>query len=126
MNDIEGFSHMFFRQAPYLILKCLDGFLPPRKTGRNIRRSENRNCFWYGSRIARETKVTYSHVHHTLQEMISVGLVRSEKVGRITSYSLTNKGQLCLYNMNKVLSLLNTKKGNTYFGNSSKELKLES
>lgn len=106
MKHIERFPHMFFRQAPYLVLSCLDKMIEKPNGTLSKKRRMNQRFFWYGSRISRETKVTYSHVHHLLQDMIAEGLVRSKKVGRITAYELTNKGQVSLDKMNKLVSVL--------------------
>ena len=109
MNEIKDFPHMFMRTAPYLILRQLDFFLQTPSPRLSKRKRVGQRFYWYGSRISRETGVTYSHAHHLLQEMITEGLVRSKKVGRITAYELTNKGELCLYNMTRLVNLLGNK-----------------
>lgn len=118
MNEIKDFPHMFMRTAPYLILRQLDCFLQTPNPRMSKRKRVGQRYYWYGSRISRETGVTYSHAHHLLQTMITEGLVRSKKVGRITAYELTNKGQLCLYNMTRLVNLF--KYNNSYFENNGK------
>jgi len=122
MKEIKDFPHTFMRTAPYLVLKQLDFFLQKPNPRMAKRKRIGQRFYWYGSRISRETGVTYSHAHHLLQTMITHGLVRSKKVGRITAYELTNKGQLCLYNMTHVINLLRNKdtEDNTYFENNGK------
>lgn len=105
MNVIKDFPHIFMRTAPYLVLNCLDKLLERPNGTMSKKRKMNQRFYWYGSRISKETGVTYSHTHHLLQQMVNTGLVRSKKVGRITAYELTNKGQLALYTMNNILNL---------------------
>ena len=109
MLKLNNFPHTFMRTALYLILRQLDFFLQTPSPRLSKKRRISQRYYWYGSRISRETGVTYSHAHHLLQEMITEGLVRADKVGRITAYELTNKGQLCLYKMTSLVNLLGDK-----------------
>ena len=48
----------------------------------------------YPSKIAKNTKVTYSHTVHVLQDFKKMGLIETEKKGRLQIIRLTKKGKL--------------------------------
>lgn len=69
-------AKIFLREKPVDILLCL----------MNVQ--EN-----YPSKLAKDTKCTYSHTVHLLQKIEKMGLVEFEKRGRLKLVRLTKNGQ---------------------------------
>jgi len=77
--------------------------IPPRASKRKRR---NTQYHLYPSKIAIISETTYSHSVLTLQKFEEEGIIRREKIGRITTFTLTRKGEELIRWFNEFMNLL--------------------
>ncbi len=74
---------------------------------------------WYANVLCKHTDTTYPHMLKILKEFESVGLIRTEQVGRIRTVRLTSKGKRIAKILEEASELLSQKKS---VGNSNNVL----
>ena len=77
--------------------------MPARISKRGKR---NTQYHLYPSKIAVISETTYSHSVLTLQKFEEEGLIRREKIGRITAFTLTRKGEELVRWFNEFMTIL--------------------
>lgn len=70
------------------------------------RKRRNVQYHLYPSKIAIISETTYSHSVLTLQKFEEEGIIRREKIGRITTFTLTKKGEELIRWFNEFMTLL--------------------
>jgi len=92
-------ANMFMRAAPFKILESIGRYIQ-RPPGFDRMPSYKQMIYvMYPSKIARETGVTYSHVHQTITKLKARGLVRTtsaKNTSRENHLELTGKGEQVL------------------------------
>jgi DNA-binding MarR family transcriptional regulator len=100
----EG-ANMFIRAAPYKILESIGKYIQRPHNFDRMQSRKQMEYVMYPSKIARETGVTYSHVHQTIGKFKELGLVRTTSAknnSRENHLELTGKGDNVL-SMLKIL-----------------------
>jgi predicted transcriptional regulator len=77
--------------------------MPARISKRGKR---NPQYYLYPSKIAIISETTYSHSVLTLQKFEEEGIIRREKIGRITTFTLTKKGEELIRWFREFMTLL--------------------